>query len=116
MLAVKIAAAVAAWRQFTARTMSYGSPMLRASLAKQAENGQAPAFPQELLASVAVLVAPAGLNRCEGLTSVGEDSGCVCCRLIAPDDDVDVERIELDAAAHPAGTLGGYQGRPGGAG
>src|SRR5262249_27890355 len=49
---------------------------------------------------------PAGRNRCEGLTCVGEDSGCACCRLIAPDGEVDVERIELDAAAHPPGILG----------
>src|SRR6516164_6605684 len=65
------------------------------------------AFPHGLLASVAAFVTPAGRDRCERLTSVGEDNGCARCRLIAPDDDVDVERIELDAIAHPPGILGG---------
>ena len=31
-------------------------------------------------------VTPAGRNRYEGLTRVGEDGGCARCRLIAPDD------------------------------
>jgi hypothetical protein len=55
-------------------------------------------FPERLLASVAFVVTPAGRNRCEGLARVGEDSGCARCCLIAPDNLVDVERIELDAA------------------
>jgi hypothetical protein len=49
-------------------------------------------------ATPALGVTPAGRNRCEGLTRVGEDSGCARCCLIAPDNLVDVERIELDAA------------------
>ena len=65
-----------------------------------------------LLASDAFFVTPAGRNRCERLTSVGEDNGCARCRLIASDDDVDVERIELDTAAHPPGILGRHKGRP----
>jgi len=71
------------------------------------------AFRHGLLASVAFFVTPAARDRCEGLTRVGEDNGCARCRLIASDDDIDLERIELDAATHPSGTLGGYQGRPG---
>jgi len=40
-------------------------------------------------------VAPSGRDDCEGLTRVGEDRGLARCRLIAPDDDVDIEGIEL---------------------
>ena len=49
----------------------------------------------------------------EGLASVGENYGYACCRLITPNDDIDLEWIELNAAAHPTGILGGDQGRPG---
>ena len=56
--------------------------------------------------SIAVFIPPAARDRCEGLTRVGEDNGCARCCLIAPDDDVDVEWIELDTAAHPPGILG----------
>ena len=47
-----------------------------------------------------------------GSPRVREDNGFARCRLIAPDDYVDVERIELDAAAHPPGVLGSHKGRP----
>jgi hypothetical protein len=49
----------------------------------------------------------------EGLTRVGESNEVTRCGLIAPDDDVDIERIELDPAAHAPGVLGSYQSRPG---
>jgi hypothetical protein len=49
----------------------------------------------------------------EGRASVSESNGVTRCRLIAPDDDIDIERIELDPAAHPPGTLGGEQSGPG---
>jgi hypothetical protein len=35
----------------------------------------------------------------------------VRCRPIASDDDVNVERMELDAAANPPGIFGGHKGR-----
>ena len=47
----------------------------------------------------------------ERLARVGKNNGCARFRLIAPDDDVSVERIEFDAVAHPPGILGGDQGR-----
>jgi hypothetical protein len=41
----------------------------------------------------------AGRDLFEGLAGVGENSGSPCFRLIASDNDIDVERIEFDAAA-----------------
>ena len=58
----------------------------------------------------AFVVTPAGRNRCEGLSSVGEDSGCARCRFIASDDYIRVEWIKLDATAHPPSILGGHKG------
>ena len=69
-------------------------------------------FPARILASVVAFVTPAARDRCEGLSRVGEDNGCARCCLIAPDDDVDVEWIELDTAAHPPGILGSHKCRP----
>ena len=48
----------------------------------------------------------AGRDLLEGLAGVGENSGNPCFRLIASDNDIDVEGIELDAAAQPPGILG----------
>jgi hypothetical protein len=65
--------------------------------------------PKKLLAIVALFVPPTGSNLFKGLTSVGESNGVIRCRLIAPDDHVDIERIELYAAARSSGVLGGAQ-------
>jgi hypothetical protein len=70
-------------------------------------------FPQKLVAFVALVVTPAGRYLFEGLARVAENSGGARFRLIAPDNDIDVEWIELDATAHPTGILGGDQSRPG---
>ena len=70
------------------------------------------AFPQKLVAFVALVVMPAGRYLFEGLARVGENNGSARFRLIALDNDIDVEWIELDAAAHPPGILRG-EVRPG---
>jgi hypothetical protein len=62
---------------------------------------------------VALVVTPAGRYLFEGLARVGENNGSARFRLIASDNDIDVEWIELDAAAHPPGILGGDESRPG---
>src|SRR5258706_4689088 len=71
------------------------------------------AFPQKLVAFVALVVTPAGRYLFEGLARVGENNGSARFRLIASDNDIDVEWIEFDAAAHPPGILGGDESRPG---
>src|ERR1700738_4843583 len=71
------------------------------------------AFPQKLVTFVALVVTPAGRYLFEGLARVGENNGSARFRLIASDNDIDVEWIELDAAAHPPGILGGDGGRSG---
>jgi hypothetical protein len=63
------------------------------------------------VAFVALVVTPAGRYLFEGFPRVGENSGGARFRLMASDSDV--ERIELDAAAHPPGILGGDESRPG---
>ena len=67
------------------------------------------------VAFVALIVSSrlAGRDLFEGLASVGENNGSACFRLIASDNDIDVAWIELDAAAHPPGILGGDKSRPG---
>jgi hypothetical protein len=70
-------------------------------------------FPQKLAAFVALVVTPAGCYLFEGLARVGENNGSARFRLIASDNDIDVEWIELDAAAHPPGILRGDESRPG---
>src|SRR5258706_2927965 len=64
-------------------------------------------------AFVALVVTPAGRYLFEGLARVGENNGSARFRLIASDNDIDVEWIEFDAAAHPPGILGGDESRPG---
>src|SRR5262249_20201973 len=59
-----------------------------------------------------LVMTPAGRYLFEGRASVGENNGCARFRLIASNNDVDVEWIELDAAAHPSSILGSDQGRP----
>jgi hypothetical protein len=49
---------------------------------------------------------PAGRDLFEGFAAISENGGYAGCRLIAADDDVDVTRIALDAAAHPPGIMG----------
>jgi hypothetical protein len=73
--------------------------------------GSRPKF--RLVAFVTLVVTSAGRYLFEGLAGVGENNNSAGCRLIAPDDDIDVEWIELDAAAHPPGILGGDKSRPG---
>src|SRR6476620_6707457 len=70
-------------------------------------------FPQKLVAFVALVVTPAGCYLFEGLARVGENNGSARFGLIASDNDIDVEWIELDAAAHPPGILRGDESRPG---
>ena len=53
-------------------------------------------FPQKLVAFVALVVTPAGCYLSEGLARVGENNGSARFRLIASDNDIDVEWIELD--------------------
>src|ERR1700738_5624214 len=71
------------------------------------------AFPQKLVAFVALVVTPAGRSLFEGLARIGENNGSARFRLIASDNDIDVEWIELDAAAHSPCILGGDESRPG---
>src|SRR5215467_12453249 len=59
-----------------------------------------------------LVITPAGRYLFEGRASVGKNNGCARCRLVASNNDIDVEWIELDAAAHPPGILGSDQGRP----
>ena len=59
-----------------------------------------------------LLVTPAGGYLFEGRASVGKNNGCARFRLIALNNDIDVEWIELYAAAHPPGIFGSDQGRP----
>src|SRR5258705_10635105 len=66
-----------------------------------------------LVAFVTLVVTPAGRYLFEGLARVGENNGSARFRLIASDNDIDVEWIQLDAAAHPPGILGGDESRPG---
>jgi hypothetical protein len=61
------------------------------------------------LAIVAHFVPPTGSNLFKGLVSVGESNGITRGRLIAPDNHVDIERIEFNAAARSSGVLGGEQ-------
>jgi len=75
-------------------------PRLAASLpARSAESWGTP--------SHILVVTPAGRNVFEGLTSVRQSNGCAGRRLIAADNDVNIERIELHAAAYPSSILGG---------
>ena len=55
---------------------------------------------------------PSGRYLFEGRARVGENNGCARFRLIASNNDIDVEWIELHAAAYPPGILGSDQGRP----
>jgi hypothetical protein len=59
-----------------------------------------------LAAFVTPVVTSAGRYRLEGLARVGENNSSAGCRLLAPDNEIDVEWIELDAAAHSPGVLG----------
>jgi hypothetical protein len=58
------------------------------------------------------VVASAGRDLFERL-AIGENGGNTGGRLLAADYDVNLERITLDAAAHPPGILGCDQGRSG---
>src|SRR5271170_2683289 len=49
----------------------------------------------------------------EALAGLHEDRRLAAGRLVATHDDVDVERVKLDAPAEAAGRLGGDEGRPG---
>lgn len=49
----------------------------------------------------------------ERLAGIGQNGILARGPLVAADDDVDVERIELDAATDTADLVGGNQGRPG---
>jgi len=57
-----------------------------------------------------LVLAPAGREVLEGLVGLGENGGGAGCRLIASDNNIDIERIELDATAHPIGFIGGDEG------
>jgi hypothetical protein len=59
------------------------------------------------------VVASAGRDLFERLPAIGENGCNTGGRLIAADYDVNLERIALDAAAHPPGILGCDQGRSG---
>ena len=56
------------------------------------------------------LVTSSGRYLFEGFVRVGENDVCPRCRLIAPNDDIDIEWIELDTAAYPTGIFGGNKG------
>jgi hypothetical protein len=49
---------------------------------------------------------PAGSDLFERPAAISENSGDSGGRVIAADHDVNLERIALDAAAHPPGILG----------
>jgi hypothetical protein len=59
-----------------------------------------------LLAFVAHLIAPPVRDLFEGLGSICKNGDLVRYRLIAPDDNVDVEWVEFNAAAYPPCILG----------
>jgi hypothetical protein len=62
---------------------------------------------------IALFVPPAGSQLFKWLTSVRDGNGCTCCRLVPPDDDVDINRIKLNAAVRSSSVLAGKQSRPG---
>ena len=59
----------------------------------------------------ALLPCPTRAKRLERLAGLDENRGLAGRRLIAPDDHVDVERIELDAATDASGLFGGDESR-----
>jgi hypothetical protein len=86
-------------------------------IASRTISGEFPA--RNIRGASRLLFAPGLLGAVEALfsklverfASLFEDRGLAGSSLVAAEDDVDVERIELDAAAASAGFLGGHQGR-----
>jgi hypothetical protein len=96
------------WTELRSRRIATGISV-KATSPKDDENGYAiadltmaavdPGITVHLRDRALFVVTPADGQCCEGFTRVGEDSGPARERLIAADDNVNVARIELCAAA-----------------
>ena len=110
------------WTELRSRRIATGISV-KATSPEDNENGYAiadltmaavdPGITVHLRDRALFVVTPADGQCCEGFTRVGEGSGPARERLIAADDNVNVARIELCAAAHPPRILGGDEGRAG---
>src|SRR5258706_2097287 len=77
------------------------------------KSGAEAPLPQKLVAFVALVVTTAGRYLFDGLARVGENNGSARFRLIASDNDIDVERIQVDALGHTPRALADAESLPG---